>query len=292
MPVLVTEHGMSTADDTLRAAFIEPSLAGLRDVMDEGVPVLGYIHWTLLDNFEWVFGYAHQLGLHEVDRETFERHAQAERRCVRRAGEVLPRMTGLRVRPRCRVVLDNDWAGDPDGLVALAHHLLSAANQVDAITSTGLDPMFGSPRSTPADGAAIARALVSLLDADVPVHADDPEAIVTVARADHELPLYVVCGGPLTNVAAALRLDPGIAQRFRLVWVGGSISAGAEEYNRDTDPDAAAYVLGTAALAIDQFPLETYRQCAVSVAELEVGLAAGGPAGAWLWQQFRGPPAA
>ena len=72
-PVLVTEHGMSTADDRQRAAFIEPSLAGLLDVMAEGVPVLGYCHWTLLDNFEWVFGYGHQLGLHEVDRETFER---------------------------------------------------------------------------------------------------------------------------------------------------------------------------------------------------------------------------
>ena len=64
---------MSTADDRQRAAFIEPSLAGLLDVMADGVPVLGYCHWTLLDNFEWVFGYGHQLGLHEVDRETFER---------------------------------------------------------------------------------------------------------------------------------------------------------------------------------------------------------------------------
>ena len=41
--------------------------------MDDGVPVLGYCHWTLLHKFEWVFGYGHQLGLHEVDRETFER---------------------------------------------------------------------------------------------------------------------------------------------------------------------------------------------------------------------------
>ncbi|MET1058394.1 MAG: family 1 glycosylhydrolase, partial [Nocardioides sp.] len=64
---------MSTGDDSQRAAFIEPSLAGLLDVMDEGVPVLGYLHWTLMDNFEWVFGYGHQLGLHEVDRDTFER---------------------------------------------------------------------------------------------------------------------------------------------------------------------------------------------------------------------------
>ena len=73
VPVLVTEHGMGTPDDTLRANFIEPSLRGLRDVMDDGVPVLGYCHWSLLDNFEWIFGYDFHYGLYEVDRDTFER---------------------------------------------------------------------------------------------------------------------------------------------------------------------------------------------------------------------------
>jgi beta-glucosidase len=73
VPVLVTEHGIATADDRQRAAFLEPSLRGLLGAIDDGVPVLGYIHWTLMDNFEWIFGYANQLGLFEVDRETFER---------------------------------------------------------------------------------------------------------------------------------------------------------------------------------------------------------------------------
>ncbi|MFC4785591.1 glycoside hydrolase family 1 protein [Nocardioides sp. MAHUQ-72] len=73
VPVLVTEHGMASGDDGLRAAFIPPALDGLRDVMDEGVPVLGYCHWTLLDNFEWIFGYDFHYGLHAVDRETFAR---------------------------------------------------------------------------------------------------------------------------------------------------------------------------------------------------------------------------
>ena len=53
--------------------FIAPALAGLLDAIDDGVPVLGYLHWTLLDNFEWIFGYAKHFGLHAVDRETFAR---------------------------------------------------------------------------------------------------------------------------------------------------------------------------------------------------------------------------
>ena len=73
VPVLVTEHGVGTDDDAVRVDFLQPSLAGLREAMYDGVPVLGYFHWTLMDNFEWVGGYSSHLGLHAVDRETFER---------------------------------------------------------------------------------------------------------------------------------------------------------------------------------------------------------------------------
>ncbi|MFC7531803.1 glycoside hydrolase family 1 protein [Actinoplanes sp. GCM10030250] len=73
VPVLVTEHGISTPDDRLRAEFLPPALDGLREVAAGGVPVLGYFHWSLLDNFEWIFGYGQQLGLYAVDRETFAR---------------------------------------------------------------------------------------------------------------------------------------------------------------------------------------------------------------------------
>lgn len=73
VPVLVTEHGLGTDDDALRVGFLEPSLAGLGRVMHDHVPVLGYLHWTLMDNFEWVGGYSSHIGLHAVDRTTFER---------------------------------------------------------------------------------------------------------------------------------------------------------------------------------------------------------------------------
>ncbi len=73
VPVFVTEHGIGTDDDTLRADFIPRALSGLLNAIDDGVPVIGYIHWTLLDNFEWIFGFDKQLGIVAVDRTTFER---------------------------------------------------------------------------------------------------------------------------------------------------------------------------------------------------------------------------
>lgn len=73
VPILVSEHGVGTDDDTLRAELIPAALAELKKAMDEGVPVKGYLHWSLLDNFEWVFGYGPRFGLVSVDRTTFKR---------------------------------------------------------------------------------------------------------------------------------------------------------------------------------------------------------------------------
>jgi beta-glucosidase len=73
VPVFVTEHGVATDDDSKRAALIEQSLPLLREVLEDGIPVLGYLHWSLMDNFEWIFGYGPKLGLHAVDRDTMER---------------------------------------------------------------------------------------------------------------------------------------------------------------------------------------------------------------------------
>jgi hypothetical protein len=213
-------------------------------------------------------------------------------------------VAGLAVRPRCRVVVDNDWSGDPDGLVALAHHLLSPGNRVVAVTSSFLNPRFPTPESRAADGAAVAAALLDQLALPVrpPVYAgaEQPiaagaaaspasEAIAAEARRADGLPLFVACGGPLTNVAAAVQAAPDIAGQMTVLWIGGSLSEGRFEYNRDTDPGAADLVLEHPELAVYQFPVETYRRCAYSVAELEGDLQACGRLGAWLWRRFTRP---
>jgi beta-glucosidase len=72
-PVLVTENGIATDDDAQRIEYTAAALAGVRRAIDDGVDVCGYLHWSLLDNFEWMAGYGTTFGLIEVDRDTLER---------------------------------------------------------------------------------------------------------------------------------------------------------------------------------------------------------------------------
>jgi len=71
LPILVTEHGHAVREleDRRRCWFLWQSLAELQRVIAEGVPVLGYLHWSLLDNFEWADGYDPCFGLWAVERD-------------------------------------------------------------------------------------------------------------------------------------------------------------------------------------------------------------------------------
>jgi beta-glucosidase len=73
LPVLVTENGIGTDDDGRRRDFVTEALQSLHGCVEDGISVLGYVHWSLLDNFEWVLGYGPTFGLVAVDRDTFER---------------------------------------------------------------------------------------------------------------------------------------------------------------------------------------------------------------------------
>lgn len=71
--LVVTENGLGTADDSRRVEFIRRALEGVRGCLEDGLPVRGYFHWSLLDNFEWQKGFAMTFGLIAVDRSTMER---------------------------------------------------------------------------------------------------------------------------------------------------------------------------------------------------------------------------
>ena len=73
VPLLVTENGIGTTDDGQRIAYVHDALEGVLRVLADGVDVRGYTCWSLLDNFEWAYGYRPRFGLVAVDRTTFER---------------------------------------------------------------------------------------------------------------------------------------------------------------------------------------------------------------------------
>jgi len=73
LPIYVTEHGLADADDSRRKWYIIESLKHLHTAIRDGVDVRGYLHWSLLDNFEWDKGFWPRFGLVEIDYRTLER---------------------------------------------------------------------------------------------------------------------------------------------------------------------------------------------------------------------------
>ena len=80
--LIVTENGIATDDDSRRVAFIDAATKGVADCVADGLPVKGYLYWSLLDNFEWQKGYAMTFGLVGVDRTTMERHPKPSLACL------------------------------------------------------------------------------------------------------------------------------------------------------------------------------------------------------------------
>jgi len=106
LPIYITENGIADAKDEKRANFISdhlvsvwralhppsPRLRGdelrsLDEVAQEGVDVKGYFYWSLLDNFEWAWGFGPRFGLIEVDYETMKRTIRSSAQIYARIAE-------------------------------------------------------------------------------------------------------------------------------------------------------------------------------------------------------------
>lgn len=73
LPILISENGLADADDSRRTNFIQKHVEQIEKAQEDGVPVIGYLHWSLTDNFEWAEGLKPRFGLVEIDYETGER---------------------------------------------------------------------------------------------------------------------------------------------------------------------------------------------------------------------------
>jgi beta-glucosidase len=86
LPLFVTENGMADSDpllsdgtvpDPKRLQYLKDHLAAARRAISDGVPLQGYMLWSLMDNYEWAYGYEERFGLVHVDFDSLKRTPKA-----------------------------------------------------------------------------------------------------------------------------------------------------------------------------------------------------------------------
>jgi purine nucleosidase len=222
-----------------------------------------------------------------------------------------PLFTEDEVKPRIRVIIDNDFGGDPDGLFQLVHHLLSPSVEIRAIIGSHLKSGDGfDPSKVTATHARqkieevlnimnFSRTLPvyegsnnALENKNSPQKSDAANAIIKEAmRDDTKLPLYIVCGAGLTDLASAWLLEPEIASRLILVWIGGpeytDIASpppgySSLEYNLGIDIIAAQIIFNKSDIPMWQVPRSTYRQVLLPYSSLLLKVKSQGKIGQYL----------
>lgn len=119
-----------------------------------------------------------------------------------------------------------------------------------------------------------------------PVDSEGARLIIREAMKDDPRPLYITFLGPLTDMASALLMEPRIAERVNIIWIGGgAYPTGAPEFNLGNDIHAANVVFGSKA-NVWQVPKNVYEMMAVSLAELEYRVRPCGKIGAYLCDQL------
>ncbi|HEY6978812.1 MAG TPA: nucleoside hydrolase [Chitinophagaceae bacterium] len=215
------------------------------------------------------------------------------------------------VKPRMRVIIDNDFGGDPDGLFELVQHLLSPSVEIRAIIGSHLKPGDGfDPSNETATHAKqkIEEVLSTMNMTNVypvyqgsnfPLENDSTaqrsgaaNAIIKEAmRDDTKLPLYVVCGAGLTDIASAYLIEPKIASRLTLIWIGGPEypelatpppGYTTMEYNLGIDLKAGQVIFNKSSIPIWQIPRNVYRQVMLPYSSLLLKVKTQGKIGEYL----------
>lgn len=214
------------------------------------------------------------------------------------------------ISPRVRIIIDNDFAGDPDGLFQLAQQVLSPASQVTRILATPHAPFIDkgitdlcaeAERITLETLELCGRSDIpvyrgtndKMVDRNTPIDTPAVRAIIDEAmRTDTTVPLYLTAGAGLGAIASAWLIEPRIAEKLTLIWIGGHehegltpVPPGAPdmEYNLSIDPIAGQVIFNDSNINIWQVPRDMYRYALVSRAELKQRVQPVGPLGEYLY---------
>ncbi|KOS05576.1 twin-arginine translocation pathway signal protein [Flavobacterium akiainvivens] len=219
------------------------------------------------------------------------------------------------IQPRMRVILDNDYAGDPDGLFQLVHHVLSPSVEIRGIIGSHLRPGDGFDSSDQTATHAVNNvnevlklmklqdkftvyqgSNTALTDAKTAINSEGAKAIVKEAmRTDVTTPLYVVCGGGLTEIASAYLLEPQIADKLTLIWIGGPEYTDIAmpppgytplEYNTNIDIKAVQVIFNQSNIPLWQVPRNAYRETLMAYSELLTKVKPQGSIGKYLSEKI------
>ena len=220
---------------------------------------------------------------------------------------------------RMRVIIDNDYSGDPDGMFQLAHHLLSPSVNIVGIIGGHVDAIeerekFNEGQNSADAATESAKELMSILGQQdrcpvvpgathgmisptEPLDSEGAQLIIREAlRSDTEQPLYICCGGGLTNIASALLLHPEIASKCIVIWIGGPEYADlslvydnftALEPNLNIDPISAQTIFNETEAQLIQVPRNMYRKCLYPVSKAMHDLRPLGTLGNYLTNRMK-----
>jgi inosine-uridine nucleoside N-ribohydrolase len=225
--------------------------------------------------------------------------------------KAIPLFTEDIVKPRIRLLIDNDFGGDPDGLFQLVHHLLSPSVEISGIIGSHLKPgdPFDSSKITATHAKQKTEEVLGIMNLkkrypvyegsnnalqniNTPQKSGAADAIIKEAmRGDTNLPLYVVCGAGLTDLASAWLLKPEIAKRLILIWIGGPEYTDIAlpppgytslEYNLGIDIAAAQVIFNKSQIPVWQIPRSSYRQVLLPYSTLKLKVKPQGSIGSYL----------
>lgn len=219
---------------------------------------------------------------------------------------------GPREDRRTKVIIDNDLCGDADGLYALAHQLLCKSVNIRGIVGAHLSSHGGFTRASNTAQASVEKAQEVLevmgmtaavkvvpgasekMEApDKPKDSEGARLIIEEAlKCSPERPLYVLVGGPLTDIASALLIEPSISKNIIVVWIGGQeyefghqkpwSGISDVEYNLNLSIPAAQMIFNDSDVRLWQIPRDAYRRCLYGMDEIELKIKPYGKLGEYL----------
>jgi inosine-uridine nucleoside N-ribohydrolase len=200
-----------------------------------------------------------------------------------------------------RVIIDTDAACEGDDQYAITHALLTPKFDIRGIVAEHFCPMLGDNSMEKSYNEIIKVLTImglqntypvykgvvdGLKDEKTPEHSPAAEFIVKEALKDEKQPLFVVCQGALSNVADALLIEPKIADRMNVIWIGGgAYPEGEWEFNCCGDVNAVNIVMDSS-VPLWQVPSNVYFMMKVSFTELYEKVYPCGEIGKYLFENL------